>query len=89
MAYSFSKSKIPKSLSFPIKRSAFDILLGDSNIKSLSIVYFSVPRLSVVVEGRFLSADKKIFVMMLIACMFVIIRHYENIIRLVNKKISL
>jgi hypothetical protein len=40
MNYSFSKAKLPKGASYPLKRSALDAALEQVNVKDLVIVYY-------------------------------------------------
>jgi hypothetical protein len=40
MNYSFSKAKLPKGASYPLKRSALDAALEQANVKDLVFVYY-------------------------------------------------
>ena len=38
MNYLFSKDKLPKGMSYPLKRSAFDAALQEANVRDLCLV---------------------------------------------------
>ncbi|HEV7676189.1 MAG TPA: hypothetical protein VGQ12_16785 [Candidatus Angelobacter sp.] len=40
--YSFSKSKIPRNLSYPLKRSLLDAALGNSSIDQVAFVFYGM-----------------------------------------------
>ena len=42
MEYGFDKDKLPKTLSYPLKRSVLDAALRDANISKISNVYYSI-----------------------------------------------
>jgi hypothetical protein len=40
VTYAFDRAKIPRTLSFPLKRSALDAALDSAGVTSLAVVYF-------------------------------------------------